>query len=621
MDRKTLIAVGFCVVLLLLYQPIMRKLGFGAYLDRPKPAAVDTTRRAVGTSPPSSSATTPGAGAQAPGASGRTGAASGGAPAPPTLANLPIHPVTHDLERSYRIETPLYHADFTSRGARLISVELLRFPSAHGVTGLAHKRLKYKRGDVVPEGDRVVLAGGPLFGLDLGAGETLQSLADVVYAVEESTDAAGATRALIFTARDSGGMTVRQTYRVRPDDYALDYAVEIRNVPPSMRISDYALTVRSWPLLTEGNLQADERSVRASSMLGTSVHKDHAPGLIKSPKSYDGSVVWAGTQNRYFFGGAAVVQGTARGVIERGEKRTLEPEQAKLLPEGARAEQDVAINSLVMALPAGESPVHRFTLYFGPLEYFRLASLKLNLERAVDLGWTWVLPVSMALLRLMNWLFDLLRNYGVAILVLATLVRVVLHPLNMASMKSQRAMVKLQPEMERIKQKYKNDPTAQNAAVMALYKENKVNPAGGCLPMIVQMPVFIALYNVLFNAIELRQAPFVGWMNDLSAPDMLGMVGPFPIRVLPLVMTGSGLLSQVLTPSDPNQKPMMYMMNVIMLVFFYNLPSGLVLYWTVMNLLTALQQWLVLYHDRPAPGGVVEVVSPEVVGSRRKGAR
>jgi len=140
--------------------------------------------------------------------------------------------MTHDLERSYRIETPLYHADFTSRGARLISVELLRFPSAHGVTGLAHKRLKYKRGDLVPDGDRAVLAGGPLFGLDLGAGDALQSLADVVYAVEESTDAAGATRTLIFTARDSAGMTVRQSYRVRPDDYALDYAVEIRNVPP-----------------------------------------------------------------------------------------------------------------------------------------------------------------------------------------------------------------------------------------------------------------------------------------------------------------------------------------------------------------------------------------------------
>ena len=204
--------------------------------------------------------------------------------------------------------------------------------------------------------------------------------------------------------------------------------------------------------------------------------------------------------------------------------------------------------------------------------------------------------------------FGVLGNYGVAIVALATLVRVVLHPLNMLSMKSMRAMQMLQPEMERLKQKYKDDPKAMNAAVMALYKEHKVNPAGGCLPMLMQMPLFIALYNVLFNAIELRQAPFIGWMNDLSAPDLLVSIASFPIRLLPLLMLGTGLLQQRLTPTDPRQLPTMYMMNVVMLVFFYNLPSGLVLYWTVMNLLTALQQWMTMRHDHvPAASAAVEV--------------
>ena len=115
--------------------------------------------------------------------------------------------------------------------------------------------------------------------------------------------------------------------------------------------------------------------------------------------------------------------------------------------------------------------------------------------------------------------------------------------------------------------------------------------------MLLQMPLFLALYQVLFNAIELRQAPFVGWMHDLSAPDLLFMAGPFPIRLLPILMLGSGFLQQKLTPTDPRQAPTMYIMNVVMLVFFYNLPSGLVLYWTVMNLLTALQQWLILRQD------------------------
>src|SRR4029077_12368658 len=168
-------------------------------------------------------------------------------------------------------------------------------------------------------------------------------------------------------------------------------------------------------------------------------------------------------------------------------------------------------------------------------------------------------------------------------------------------------------EIERIREKYKNNAEAMNTAMMALYKEHHINPAGGCLPMLVQMPLFIALYSVLYNAIELRQAPFVAWVNDLSAPDMLFHIpgflmlqSGFPVRLMPILMALSGLLQQRMTPTDPRQASSMYFMNVIMLVFFYNLPSGLVLYWTVMNLLTALQQWLALREDggRKAPAAV-----------------
>jgi YidC/Oxa1 family membrane protein insertase len=186
----------------------------------------------------------------------------------------------------------------------------------------------------------------------------------------------------------------------------------------------------------------------------------------------------------------------------------------------------------------------------------------------------------------------------------------------MTSIRSMRAMQRLQPEIERIREKYKNDAQATNTAMMALYKDNKVNPAGGCLPMLMQMPLFLALYQVLFNAIELRQAPFLGWMNDLSAPDVLFQVAGFPIRLLPLLMAGSGFLSQKLTPTDPRQAPTMYMMNLMMLVFFYNLPSGLVLYWTWMNVLTAVQQWMALRAD---DGESVAVVVEERGGSKRRG--
>jgi YidC/Oxa1 family membrane protein insertase len=179
----------------------------------------------------------------------------------------------------------------------------------------------------------------------------------------------------------------------------------------------------------------------------------------------------------------------------------------------------------------------------------------------------------------------------------------------MMSIKSMRSMQRVQPEIERIRAKFKNDAQALNTATMALYKEHRINPAGGCLPMIVQMPLFIALYSVLFNAIELRQAPFVAWMQDLSAPDLLFRAGPLPVRLMPLIMAGSGFIQQRMTPTDPRQASSFYLMNVMMLVFFYNLPSGLVLYWTVMNLLTALQQWLALRED-----GVAAPVVSTVAG-------
>jgi YidC/Oxa1 family membrane protein insertase len=272
-----------------------------------------------------------------------------------------------------------------------------------------------------------------------------------------------------------------------------------------------------------------------------------------------------------------------------------------------------------MGLPGAGAPPDRFVVYVGPSEYARLAAIKVQFERAVDMGWNWLLPVSTVLLQVMNLLYKLLPNYGVAILLLATLVRLLLHPLNMTSIKSMRAMQRLQPEIERIREKYKDDAQALNTATMALYKENKVNPAGGCLPMLLQMPLFLALYQVLFNAIELRQAPFVAWINDLSAPDVLASIPglPIPLRLLPILMAGSGFLTQKMTPTDPRQAPTMYMMNLMMLVFFYNLPSGLVLYWTWMNVLTAAQQWMALRADDGA--SVAVVVEEARGGSKRRG--
>jgi len=542
-----------------------------------------------------------------------------GASAPPTLAT-PAMP-----EREYVVETPLYRATFSNRGARLVSYELKRYAAARGVSAYGeHPGRRPKRGAEVPEGDRVQLSGAPTFALEMGSGSARRPLDHLVYAVEESTDAFGAIRALKFSARDTSGLAVEQAWRVTEQDHLLALSVRVPEVPAAWRLTDYSLIMRSWPLLNEEDPEVDKRSLRAIGLVGKNMHRDHAPGLVgKGEKTHDGVARWAGVQSHYFLGVVASVGREARSATSAGARRTLTPEQLARSPAGMPAAQDMAIGGLVMPLPDG-SETHHFGVYLGPADYFALTKLsaaldpELHLERAVDMGWNWIVPVSNLLLRLLLWLDGLVRNFGVAILLLATVVRVVLHPLNMASMKSMRGLQKVQPEVERIRDKYKNDPQAMNTAIMALYRDHKVNPAGGCVPMLAQMPLFFALYAVLFNAIALRQAPFAGWIHDLSAPDLLFQIGPAPIRLLPILMAGSGLLSQWLTPTDPKQAPTMYLMNVVMLVFFYNLPSGLVFYWTVMNLFTALQQWMVMRGD----DGVVVVTPgspvPATAGGKRK---
>jgi len=600
MDRRTWIAIILCIAFLIAYPFVLKQFGLSKYLYPDRPVATARrdsagTGRVVGDSVTPITNTLPApavpAPASGPGSLGLSPVPVGGSEITGIHSIAPIA----ELERAIVVETPLYRANFSNRGARLLSVELKHYTAAHGASssdavGLSKARSKQE----LPPGERVVLAGGPLFGLDLGAEASLRPLGAAVYSVSESLDAAGVTRSVIFSLRDSSGLAIRQTYRIRPDDYAMDYETAITGVPQAWRVGSYSLTTRSWPLLNEHSLQDEERSLKSSSLVGTNLHRVLAGQALKGAKRFDGNVQWAGVETRYFSSIAAVARGSAQAVIAGGEQRAVEPEAFKRLPQGSQPQQPVAVSTLVMGVPSELDPVNRFTLYFGPNEYSRLSKLGGGLDRVVDLGWTWIHPFSQLLQQVLVWLNRLVGNYGVAIVLLASLVRVLLHPLNMMSMRSMRAMQRIQPEVERLRKKYENDPQTMNTAVMALYKENKVNPAGGCLPMIAQMPLFFALYAVLYNSIELRMAPFVGWISDLSAPDQFLRVGMFSVHLLPVIMALTGLLSQRLTPTDPKQLPTMYMMNIMMLVFFYNLPSGLVLYWTVMNLLTAAQQWLVM---------------------------
>ena len=241
-----------------------------------------------------------------------------------------------------------------------------------------------------------------------------------------------------------------------------------------------------------------------------------------------------------------------------------------------------------MILPAlklapGESKRIATRLYAGPQEQDKLKALAPGLDLVVDYGWLHVLAYP--LFMLLNWLHKLVDNWGAAIILLTVLIKGAFYPLSAASYKSMAQMRKLAPRLQSLKEKFGDDRQKLHEAMMKIYQEEKINPLGGCLPILVQIPVFIALYWVLLGAVELRQAPFALWITDLSAKD--------PYYVLPVVMAITMFVQQRLspTPPDPVQAKVMMVMPIVFSVFFFFFPAGLVLYWLVNNVLSILQQW------------------------------
>lgn len=237
----------------------------------------------------------------------------------------------------------------------------------------------------------------------------------------------------------------------------------------------------------------------------------------------------------------------------------------------------------LLQIAPGEEKTVSMRLYAGPQELEKLKALAPGLELVVDYGWFTVLAYPLFLL--LNWLENLVGNWGVAIILLTVLIKLVFYPLSAASYKSMAQMRKLAPRLQTLKERYGDDRQKLHEAMMKIYQEEKINPLGGCLPILVQIPVFIALYWVLLGAVELRQAPFALWITDLSARD--------PYYILPLIMAATMFIQMKLspTPPDPVQAKVMMIMPIVFSVFFFFFPAGLVLYWLVNNILSILQQW------------------------------
>ena len=236
-------------------------------------------------------------------------------------------------------------------------------------------------------------------------------------------------------------------------------------------------------------------------------------------------------------------------------------------------------------VPAGSSQELDGEMYIGPKETERMIKADNQLELTVDYGW--LTPVSSPLFWVMTYINRVVNNWGVSIILLTLLVKLVFFPLSAASYKSMARMKKMQPRMQTLKERFGDDKQKFQQAMMEIYKKEKINPLGGCLPIVIQIPVFIALYWVLLESVELRQAPFALWIKDLSLQD--------PYYVLPILMGASMFGQQLLNPAplDPMQQKIMMALPLVFTIFFLWFPSGLVLYWLVNNVLSIAQQWVI----------------------------
>lgn len=386
---------------------------------------------------------------------------------------------------------------------------------------------------------------------------------------------AGGGQLVTFRGGEPGGLEVVKRFRLTPDSPLYDFDIEVLGLPVTTGDAWLEIGWLGGLPQAERDPKTDQTTYGAIVSVGEDVQRTSSGSFKKErEKVVNGAIHWVAARNKYFMAGILPAEGVVTTARVAGD-----------------AQSHLAGAAVRLPILDPEAARHSVRLYLGPLDYWKLKEVGYGLDRAVDLGWKILMPISQLLLWLLNAGYKLVPNYGVVIILLSTLTRLVFYPLTKTSMRSMKAMQEIQPKMEKLRKKFKDDPQRMNKEVFELYREHKINPVSGCLPLLLQMPVFFALYTVLANSVELRQAPFVAWIDDLSAPDVLTRVGGFGIHVLPILMAATMFWQQKLTPTDPRQAAIMYLMPVMMLFFLYTVPSGLALYWTVINILSVAQQY------------------------------
>lgn len=334
------------------------------------------------------------------------------------------------------------------------------------------------------------------------------------------------------------------------------------------------------------------------------------------------NIIWAAVHNQ-FFTMIAVPQSPAEQII--GRRMVLPPPSREDIARDPMAfttpfGYQTAILLPATAMPPTSFEEKRFDLYAGPKEYKTLQRLPQEMDLAMGFG-NFSGPFAKGLLLSMNGIAALGVPYGIAIILITIIIKLIFWPLTNASTRSMKRMAALQPQMKALQEKYKDDPRKMNMKLMEFMKENKVSPLGGCLPLLLQIPVFFGFYTMLQSAIELRGARFL-WAADLSQPDTIFYLAGIPVNILPLFMGATMLWQARLTPVSPGMDPMqqqiMKYMPLMMVVFLYNFSAGLTLYWTVQNLLSILQMKLTRTDPLPAQGAAKPVVPAKPIIPAKK---
>ncbi len=371
------------------------------------------------------------------------------------------------------------------------------------------------------------------------------------------------------------------------DKYSADVIVKFQKLSNYIINRRYLASWRNGLPLTEEDQVEDSRFSRAYAYMAGDLEDLDVSAEKVEQKSLNGRVDWAAIRNKYFV--TAIVPRSAaktNGVILSGSAHKTD----KLLKKKYELALDVPYQPSI-------SQADSFIVYTGPLDNGILKSYGVGLQALImNNGWYERIfrVISLLLLPVLQFMHKIIPNYGIVIIIFCFLIKLILHPLTKKSYQSMGQMQTIQPIMAEMKEKYKGDPQRMNKEMMKLYKEHGVNPLGGCLPMMLQMPLLIALYSVFRSTIQLRDQPFILWITDLSRPDTLHLGFALPvigasIHILPILMAVSQIWQSKMTMSDPKQKAMIYLMPLMMLFFFYSLPSGLNLYYFIFNVLSMAQ--------------------------------